>query len=94
VNADPPLFTPLAKTTTLPVVAPAGTVTAMVDAPQLDTVAAVPLNFTVPKPCVDPKLAPCTDTEAPTAPVTGERLVILGAETTVKLLPPLSTPLA
>jgi hypothetical protein len=41
------LFTPLAKTTTLPVVAPDGTGTFMVVALQLVGVPAVPLNLTV-----------------------------------------------
>ena len=94
VKADPPLFTPLANTTTFPVVAPVGTVTAMVDDPQFVTAAVVPLNFTVPKPCVVPKFAPCTDTAALTAPVVTDRLVIVGAETIVRLAPVLSTPLA
>jgi hypothetical protein len=44
------LFTPLAKTTTLPVVAPEGTVVAIVVALQLVTLAVVPLNITVPVP--------------------------------------------
>jgi hypothetical protein len=44
------LFTPLAKTMTLPVVAPLGTVTAILVAVQVVTVASVPLNFTVPLP--------------------------------------------
>ena len=50
VKFTPLLFTPLADTTTLPVVALEGTVTAILVALQLDTVAAVPLNFTVPLP--------------------------------------------
>ncbi len=48
VKLTPLLFTPLADTTTLPVVAPLGTVTAMLVALQLPTLAAVPLNETVP----------------------------------------------
>jgi len=43
----PLLFTPLAFTTTFPVVAPVGTVAAILLALQLVTVAVVPLNFTV-----------------------------------------------
>jgi hypothetical protein len=50
VKLTPLLFTPLANTTTFPVVAPEGTVTAMLVALQLVTLAAVPLNFTVPLP--------------------------------------------
>src|SRR5258705_110181 len=43
----PLLSTPLAWTTTFPVVAPAGTGTAILVALQVVTVAVVPLNFTV-----------------------------------------------
>jgi len=50
VKLAPLLFTPLANTTTFPVVAPLGTVTAMLVAVQVVTLAAVPLNFTVPLP--------------------------------------------
>jgi hypothetical protein len=94
VKLDPLLFTPLANTTRFPVVAPLGTVVAMLVALQLDTVAVVPLNFTVLEPWLDPKFVPVIVTEAPTAPVVGERLVMLGAETRVKLDPLLFTPLA
>jgi len=88
----PLLSTPLACTTTLPVVAPAGTGTTMLVALQLEGVAAVPLNLTVLLPCVAPKFVPATVTAAPTAPEVGETLAILGAETTVKLDPLLATP--
>jgi hypothetical protein len=91
VKLDPLLFTPLANTTTFPVVAPLGTVTAMLVALQLVTVAALLLNSTVPDPCVEPKFVPVIVTAAPTAPVVIDRLVMLGAETTVKLLPLLAT---
>jgi hypothetical protein len=94
VNATPLLFTPLAKTTTLPVVAPVGTVTLIEVALQLVTVAVVPLNSTVPLPCVEPKFVPVTVTAVPTAPDVGDKLVRLGADTTVKLTPALFTPLA
>jgi hypothetical protein len=92
VKLTPLLFTPLAYTTTLPVVAPVGTVATIDVALQLVTVAAVPLNFTVPVPWVDPKFAPVIVTDAPTAPVVGDKLLMLGK--TVKLEPLLSTPLA
>jgi len=80
VKDTPLLAAPLTVTTTLPVVAPVGTV-AMIDvALQLPIVdAVVPLNFTVLVPCVDPKLVPVIVTDAPTAPEVGERLVMLGA---------------
>ncbi len=47
VNDTPLLFTPLAFTTTFPVVAPAGTGVTIEVALQLVAVAVVPLNFTV-----------------------------------------------
>jgi len=50
VKLLPLLATPLALTTTFPFVAPLGTVTAMLVALQVVTVAVVPLNFTVPLP--------------------------------------------
>jgi hypothetical protein len=94
VKATPLLFTPLANTTTFPVVAPVGTVTEILVAVQLPTVAVVPLNFTVPAPWGEPKLVPVKVTAAPTAPVVTDKLVMLGAETTVKLFVLLFTPLA
>jgi hypothetical protein len=92
VNATPLLFTPLAFTTTFPVVAPLGTVTLIDVALQLVTVAVVPLNFTVLEPWLEPKFVPVTVTAAPTAPEVGDTLVMLGAATTVKLTPLLATP--
>ncbi len=94
VNDTPLLFTPLAFTTTFPVVAPVGTVVAIEVALQLVTVAVVPLNLTVLVPCVDPKFVPVIVIEAPTAPEVADKLVMLGAGTTVKDTPLLSTPLA
>jgi hypothetical protein len=87
VKFTPLLATPLAFTTTFPVVAPLGTVTPMLDAPHDVTVAVVPLNVTVPLPCELPKFAPVIVTAAPTAPVVMDKLVMLGAGTTVKLTP-------
>src|SRR5207245_1378802 len=57
------LATPPTVTTTLPVVAPAGTGATMLVALQLVAVAAVPLNVTVLVPCVAPKFAPAIVTE-------------------------------
>ncbi len=94
VKAQLLLATPLAFTTTFPVVAPLGTVTPMLDAPQLVTVAVVPLNVTVPLPCEEPKFDPVMVTAAPTAPAVIDKLVMLGAGTTVKFTPLLATPLA
>jgi hypothetical protein len=79
VKALPLLAAPETVTTTFPVVAPAGTVATMLVALQLVVVATVPLNLTVLVPLVDPKAVPAIVTDAPTAPVAGERLEIVGA---------------
>lgn len=92
VKALPLLSTPLACTTTFPVVVPEGTGTLMVVAFQLVGVAVVPLNLMVLLPWVEPKLVPVTVIEDPTAPEVGERVVMLGAGTTVKLFPLLAAP--
>jgi hypothetical protein len=92
VKATPLLLTPEARTTTLPVEAPAGTVVAIDVADQLVGVAVVPLNVTVLAPCVAPKLVPVMVTAAPTTPLVGDRLEMLGAGATVKLTPLLLTP--
>ena len=68
VKFTPLLFTPLAYTMTFPVVAPEGTVTPMLVALHDETVAVVPLNLTLPLPCVEPKFVPVMVTDAPTAP--------------------------
>ena len=65
-------------TTTLPVVAPVGTVAVMLVEPQVVVFAVVPLNLTVLDPLVDPKLVPVIVTEAPTAPDVGDRVVMVG----------------
>jgi hypothetical protein len=88
------LATPLTVTTTLPEVAPVGTVATIDVAPQLVAVATVPLNVTVLAPCVVPKFAPVIVIDAPTAPDVGEIVVMLGVATTVNATPLLSTPLA
>lgn len=94
VNDTPLVFTPLAVTTTLPVVAPVGTTATIEVLLQLVIeVAAVPLNFTVPVPCVEPKFVPVSVTEAPTAPEVGDRLVSVGVAKTVNDLPLLDDPL-
>src|SRR6266852_2909073 len=94
VNATPLLFTPLACTTTLPVVAPLGTGATIDVALQLVGVAAVPLNLTVLLPWVAPKFVPVMVTDAPTAPELGDKLLMLGAASTVNDTPALATPLA
>ena len=75
----------------MPVVAPAGTVTPIVPALQLVTVAVVPLNFTVP--WVELKFVPVIVTDAPTAPAIGDRPVMFGVGKTVKDTPLLDDPL-
>ena len=93
VKLTPLLAAPPTVTTTLPVVAPAGTGTTMLVTVQLVGVAAIPLNFTVLVPCVVPKFAPVIVTEVPRTPDVGVRLVMLGGGTvTVKLIPALATP--
>jgi len=93
VKLTPLLATPPTVTTTLPVVAPLGTGTAMLVALQLVGVATVPLNVTVLVPCVAPKFAPVIVTDAPTNPDVGLTLVMLGpGAVTVKLTPLLATP--
>lgn len=87
VKLTPLLLTPLAFTTTFPVLAPDGTVVEMLPVAQLVTEAVVPLKVTLPLPCDDPKLDPVIVTDAPTTPEVGERLVMLGGGTTVKLTP-------
>ena len=95
VNDFPLLPTPLNATTTLPLVAPVGTVATIDVALQLAIdVAVVLLNFTVLVPCDAPKFVPVIVTDAPTAPVVGEMLVMLGVGNTVNVEPLLSTPLA
>ena len=72
------LARPPTVTTTLPVVAPVGTGTAMLVALQLVGVAVVPLKVTVLVPCVAPKFVPVIVTDAPTRPEVGLRLAIFG----------------
>ena len=93
VKLLPLLFTPLAYTTTFPVVAADGTVMTILVALQPETAADVPLKLTLPVPWLPPKFVPVMVTDAPGAPVVMERLEIEGAGTTVKLAPLLSTPL-
>src|SRR5262249_39202069 len=91
VKLTPLLANPFTVTTTLPVVAPAGTGTTMLVADQLVGVAGVPLKATVLFPCVARKLVPVIVTEVATGPVVGDRLVMLGGTSTVKLTPLLAS---
>jgi len=64
---------------TLPVVAPGGTLTVMLEALQLLAVAAeTPLNVTVLVPCDAPKFAPAMLTEVPTGPLLGVSVEMFG----------------
>src|SRR5207253_9801566 len=94
VNFTPSLATPpAAVTTTLPVVAPLGTVAVILLAPQLVIVVAlVPLNFTFPFPRLGPKFDPAITIDDPTAPVFGVNDVMLGAAVTVKVTSLLGEP--
>src|SRR5258708_2484891 len=84
---------PAAVTTTLPVIAPVGTIAVMLVTLQLVTVAVLLLeNVTFPLPWEGPKFDPAITTEAPTAPVLGVRLLMLGAGVTVNVTPLLATP--
>lgn len=83
VKETPLLASPPTVTTTLPVVAPLGTGTAMLVELQLEGAAAVPLNVTVLVPCEEPKFVPVMVTEVPTGADVGLRLVMFGGTTTV-----------
>jgi len=65
-------------TTTLPLVAPDGTGTTMLEADQLVGVAVVPLNVTVLVPFVDPKFDPAIVTDVPTGPLAGVSPAMVG----------------
>jgi len=80
VKLIPLLDVPETLTTTLPVVAPDGTVATMVVEFQLVAAAVVPLNLTVLLPWLDPKFVPVMVTGAPTAPEVGDRLVMVGLD--------------
>jgi|ERR671924_2166311 hypothetical protein len=92
VKVIPLLAVPPTVTTTLPVVAPAGTGATTLEALQLVGEAAVPLNVTVPYPCDDPKFFPVIVTDVPTGPVEGLIPVILGALPPEELPPYIAHP--
>jgi hypothetical protein len=80
VKLTPLPATPPTVTTTLPVVAPEGTVTLMLVVVHTDAAAAAtPLNFTVLEPWGEPKPVPVIVTTVPMVPEVGDRLVIEGA---------------
>jgi hypothetical protein len=84
VKLSPLLATPPTVTFTRPVVTASGTVTPMVVAPQLVTVAGVPLNATLLAPCVVPKLVPVIVTATPAGPEVLDNVEIVAVGTTVK----------
>src|SRR4029453_10928903 len=86
------LALPFTVTTTGPLVAPAGTIDAMLLSVHVVTAAAVPFNFTVLAPCVGPKFAPLIATASPTAADVGFSEVMLGGVITVKTTPLLVCP--
>ena len=79
VKLAPLLGCPPTVTTTLPVVAPAGTGTTILVFDQLAGVALVLLNVTVLPLCVAPKLFPAIVTEVPMGPEAGVSVLMTGA---------------
>jgi len=79
VNGIPLLACPLTVTTTLPVVAAAGTTAKIVVGLQVVVVACVPLNVKVLAPWVEPKFVPVIVTEALGTAMFGDKLAIDGA---------------
>ena len=80
------IVTPLTVTEILPEVAPAGTVVVILLFVDEVTVAVVPLNFTTLSVAFALKLVPLITTTAPTAPLVGDKLVIVGVGNTVNSL--------
>src|ERR1035437_29792 len=78
VKDTPLLARPPTVTTTLPLVAPAGTGTTMLVADQVVGVVVMPLKVTVLVPCVAPKLAPAIVTDVATGPLAGASVVMVG----------------
>jgi hypothetical protein len=86
LKLDPLLALPLTVTTTLPLVAPEGTVATIDVGLQPVAVAAVPSNVTVLVPWMAPKFVPVIVTDVPTGPELGDKAVMLGpVPGTVKL---------
>lgn len=78
VNGIPALVAPATVTETLPVLAPAGSTAVILFAFHEVILATIPLNATVPVPCVAPKWEPLITTEEPTGPELGERPLTMG----------------
>jgi hypothetical protein len=92
VNSKPLLAIPFTVTSIFPVVAPLGTVTWMLVAPQLVARAFTPLNVTVLVPCEVPKFSPLIVTGVPTGPEFVVNPMMLGPAPTVKATPLLAVP--
>jgi len=90
VKLTPGLEMPATVTTTLPVVAPLGTGTAILVALQLVGLPVVPLNLTVLLPWEEPNFVPVIAIEVPTGPIDGDSVVMPGV--TVNAAPLLATP--
>ena len=83
VNAAALVAVPAGVVTAIaPLVAPAGTVVLILEDPTVLNAALVPLNVTTVAPA---KFVPVIVTEAPTAPLVGEKLVIVGPRITVNV---------
>jgi hypothetical protein len=78
VKLAPLLATPPTVTTTLPVVAPVGTLVTMLVSLQLAGVAGVPLKVIELSPLAAPKFNPLIVTEVPTMPDVGFKLTMTG----------------
>src|ERR1700690_1819511 len=78
IKFTPLLFVPPTLTTTLPVVAPAGTGAVMLVALHAVGVPRIPLNITVLVPCGLPKFVPMITTGVLTTPEVGLSPVIVG----------------
>ena len=90
VKAEPLLCKPPAVTTTLPLLAPLGTIAVMLVFDQPEVEAACPLKVTVP--VVPVKLFPAIVIDAPGSPLDSVKLLMTGGTETVKLTPLLTTP--
>src|SRR5260370_37763030 len=83
----PTLFRPPTVTTTVPVVAPAGTGTRRLVADQLVAVAAVPLRSAERRAGEEPRARRAPDHYKHKGPLAGDRLVMAGGTMTVKDAP-------
>jgi hypothetical protein len=86
VKLTPLEDTEFTVTTTLPLVAPAGTGTVIEPGLHPDGAACVPLNETVLDPCVEPKPVPVIVINAPAEPEVGDKVATLGITVNAALL--------